>query len=157
MNLQRKYSGLCTVVQIFSILLLCLILILPPIQPAAAQSSSQRPPELIRDTEASEAKDTTDAPVAKEPNPILYEQNINVGDFYYKKRNYAAAIRRYLDAIDYQPDSARAYDALARAYEKQDETAKAIAAYKRFLEKNPESPKCGEIRAKLARLEKTTK
>ena len=94
-------------------------------------------------------------PEAKEPDPKLCEQSISIGDFYYKKKNYAAAIRRYLDAIEYQPDSARAYDALARAYEKQGDLDKAIAAYKQFINKNPDSPKSPEFRARLAKLEKS--
>ena len=85
---------------------------------------------------------------------MLCEQYINIGNFYYKKKNYEAAIRRYLDAMEYQPDSARAYDALTRAYEKSDQPAKAIAAYKQFIEKNPDSPKSSEFRLRLSKLEK---
>jgi tetratricopeptide (TPR) repeat protein len=157
MDLQRKFYRICTVVQLFPILLFCSVFILFSGLPAAAQSRSARPPELIRDTDAAEAKDSADKPAVKEPNPILSEQNINIGNFYFKKKNYAAAIGRYLEAVEYQPDSASAYDALARAYEKNDEPAKAIAAYKQFLEKNPGSPKSAEFRTKLAKLEKTTK
>ncbi len=110
---------------------------------------------MIRDTEASEeTADAADAPAPKEPNPLLAEQNINIGNFYLKKKNYSAAIQRYLDALEYQPNSIAAHEALARAYEKSGEITKAIAAYKELIEKNPESPKISEFRSKLAKLEK---
>ena len=148
MDLQRAVNRFCTVVQILS---LCSVFFLSAMNPAAAQSKR---PELIRDTEEAEAKETVDVPAPKEPNPLLSEQSINIGDFYYKKKNYAAAIRRYLEAIEYQPDSARAYDALARAYEKNGERDKAISAYTEFVKKNPDSPKSPEFRTKIEKLQK---
>jgi tetratricopeptide (TPR) repeat protein len=120
-----------------------------------AQTENSRRPELIRDTEASEeTADAGNVQTPKEPNPLLAEQNINIGNFYLKKRNYSAAIQRYLDALEYQPNSITAYEALARAYEKSGEVTKAIAAYKELIEKNPESPKISDFRNKLAKLEK---
>jgi tetratricopeptide (TPR) repeat protein len=155
MDLQRKHNLFCTIVQILSMLSLWIGFFLFPIQQAAAQSATRRP-ELIRDTDTAEEKDAADTAVAKEPNPLLSEQNLNIGNFYYKKKNYTAAIRRYLEAIDYQPNSVRAYDALARAYEKNDQAEKAIAAYKEFIKKNPDSPKLPDVRMKLAKLEKNS-
>jgi tetratricopeptide (TPR) repeat protein len=153
MDLQRKNYRFCTVVQILTILSLWIGIVPFQVQPAAAQSTGRKP-ALIRDTDTAEGKaDSAAAP--KEPNPQLSEQNLNIGNFYYKKKNYTAAIRRYLDAIEYQPDSARAYDALVRAYEKNDQAEKAIAALKEFIEKNPNSPKLTDFKTRLARLEKS--
>ena len=154
MDLQRKTYRICTVVQLFPILLQFFGFSLLPIQPVAAQSTSRKPPVLIRDTDAAEGKESADIPTIKEPNPVLSEQNLNIGNTYFKMKNYVAAIRRYLDAIEYQPDSIRAYDALAKAYEKNGQPDKAIAAYKQFIEKNPNSPKAPEFRTRLAKLEK---
>jgi len=120
---------------------------------AVAQASPQRP-ALIRDTDKAEGKDEPEANKPKEYNPLMAEKNINVGNFYFKKKNYIAAIQRYLEAIEYQPSSFEAYEALARAYEKNGEIEKAIHAYRDFISKNPESPKSSKFRAKLARLEK---
>ncbi len=153
MDLQRNTNRFCTVVQFLGILSLFSGFFLFAINPAAAQSASRKP-ALIRDTDAAEG--TADVPAAKEPNPLLSEQNLNVGNYYFKKKNYPAAISRYLEAIEYQPDSVRAYDALTRAYEKDNQTDKAIAAYKQFIEKNPDSPKTPDFRARLARLEKAS-
>lgn len=155
MDLQRNSCRFCAVVQIFKILSLSFGFFLLLIQPVAAQSTPRKP-ALIRDTDVAEGKETADVPAAKEPNPMLCEQNIDIGNFYYKKKNYEAAIRRYLDAIEYQPDSVHAYDVLTRAYEKSDQPAKAIVAYKQFIEKNPDSPKSPEFRVRLAKLEKSS-
>ena len=154
MDLQRKPNRFCTIVQILRILALGIGFFLFPIQPPAAQSQGRKP-ELIRDTDTAEGKDAADTAAVKEPNPTLSEQNLNIGNFYYKKKNYPAAIGRYLEAIEYQPNSARAYDALGRAYEKNDEADKAIAVYKQFIEKNPDSPKLTDFRMKIAKLEKS--
>ena len=122
--------------------------------PVFAQSQNSRKPTLIRDTEIAEGKDNTDAAKPKEPNPLLAEQNINIGNFYFKKKNYIAAIQRYLEAIEYQPDSVKAYEALARAYEKKGEKDNAIETYRKFIEKYPDSPQCSEFRNMIADLEK---
>jgi tetratricopeptide (TPR) repeat protein len=117
-------------------------------------AQSGKKPALIRDTEAAEGKESTEAVQPKERDPMLADQNVGVGNFYFKKKNYDAAIQRYLLALEYQPDSTSAQEALARAYEKKGDTAKAIKAYQDFIEKNPGSPKAQEFKAKLTRLEK---
>jgi len=151
MDLQRHPHPICTLVQVFRLLSFCAILSLPACPPAAAQSSAPRQPELIRDTDVA---DDADVSVIKEPDPALSEKNLSVGDFYFKRKNYEAAIGRYAEAIEYQPDSTRAYDSLARAYEKIEEHGKAIDTYKRFIEKNPNSPKIAEFQSKISKLEK---
>ena len=119
-----------------------------------AQTPSGKRPELIRDTDASEEKADVEKAPAKEPNPALAERDLNIGNFYYKKKNYEAAIGRYLEAIEYQPDSFPAYDALTRAYEKTGDMEKAARAYREFIGKSPDSPRLSEFRARLAKIEK---
>jgi tetratricopeptide (TPR) repeat protein len=122
--------------------------------PVSAQFKNSREPALIRDTDVADGKDTTEAPVPKARDPKLAKQNITIGNFYLKKGNFAAAIQRYLEALEYQSDSIQAFEALARAYEKNGEIAKAISTYKSCIEKNPDLPDTHEIRLKLAKLEK---
>ena len=122
MYLRRQSTFDTSILKWVQILLICLVWILfssPMFNLSAQNRTVQKPPELIRDTDAAEGKaDTETAPTKKEHKPLLAEQNINIGNFYFKKRNYEAAIQRYLEAIEYQPDSVRAYEALTRAYEK---------------------------------------
>jgi tetratricopeptide (TPR) repeat protein len=122
--------------------------------PAPSQARPQRPPALIRDTEKAEGKEEAEAAKEKEYNPILAAQNIKVGDYYLKRKNFDAAIERYLEALQYKPDSIDAYEALGRTYEKKGDVAKAMDVYRDFIRKNPDSPKKGDFQSKLSRLEK---
>lgn len=121
---------------------------------AANQARPQRPPVLIRDTDKAEGKEESEAVKEKEYNPLLAEQNIKIGDYYLKRKNFDAAIERYLEALQYKPDSIDAYEALGKTYEKKGDIAKAMNVYRDFLRKNPDSPKKGDFQSKLSRLEK---
>ncbi len=129
------------------------MLFLCNVQPLGAQSAGK--PKLIRDTDIAEGKESKEEYAApKERNPMLAEANIEIGNFYFKRKNYTAAIQRYLDAIEYQSDSIKAHEALARAYEKDDQITKAIDTYREFIINNPGSPQIPEFRTKLNKLEK---
>ena len=121
--------------------------------PLSAQTGSRRP-ALIRDTDTAEGKDEAAAEKEKPFNPLAAEQSMKVGDFYFKKKNYDAAIQRYMEALEYQPNLFVAYDALGRAYEKQGKPEKALRVYKDFLQKYPQSDKAGDFRERAARLQK---
>jgi tetratricopeptide (TPR) repeat protein len=109
---------------------------------------------LIRDTATAEGKDEEEAAKEKPYDPLMAEKSAKIGDFYFKKKNYAAAIQRYLEAISYQPNLIRAYEGLARAYEKNGKTDKAAEVYRDFLRKYPDSKKYAEFSARLEKLEK---
>ncbi len=109
---------------------------------------------MIRDTDTAEGKEAPDVEKEKPYDPLMAEKSIKIGDFYLKKKNYTAAIERYLEALQYQPDRWEAFDALGRTYEKNGEPAKAGAIYQEYINKNPESPKVPEVRSRLAKLEK---
>jgi tetratricopeptide (TPR) repeat protein len=114
----------------------------------------QKPPELIIDTDIAEETEETEDQKPKERDPIKAKENINVGNYYLQQKNYFAAIRRYLEAVEYQPDSVPAHEALGRAYEKNGDISKALELYKKFLEENPNSPKTLEFKARIAKLSK---
>jgi outer membrane protein assembly factor BamD (BamD/ComL family) len=124
--------------------------------PSSIQAQS-REPRLIRDTDVAEGKDASASQAPKEPNPVLALQNLNIGNYYLKQKNYAAAIQRFLEAIEYQVDLLKAYDGLTEAYEKNGEIQKAVTIYKDFLTKNPDAPKIDQFRSRLAKLEKKIK
>ena len=120
---------------------------------ASPQVRPQRP-VLIRDTDAAEGKEETTVEMERVYDPLMAEKTLKIGDFYMKRKNYAAAAERYIEALQYQPNRVDAFDALGKAYEKMGDWVKAAAVYKDFISKNPDSPKIPEFRAKLARLEK---
>ena len=124
---------------------------------AAAVHGQQQPgrPGLIRDTDAAEGRTEADPDKPKEFNPLEAERNFRVGDFYFKRKNYTAAIQRYLEAIEYQPNLVKAYEALTRAYERKGETEKARRVCLDFIQRNPNSPKKTEFESRLAKLAKS--
>jgi len=121
---------------------------------AIAQAPNARKPKLIRDTDAAEDKQSVEESKPKDPDPFQSAQNIKIGIYYFKMKNYKAAIDRFLEALEYQPDSFPAYEALAQAYEKHGDLKDSIKTYKTLLEKYPESSKSSEFRSKLTKLEK---
>ena len=136
------------------ILWLGCLMAVAPVTPLFAQSRPQRP-ALIRDTDAAEGKEEADVPKEKEYNPVLAEKALKIGDYYYRKKNFDAAIERYVEALQYQPELVGAYEALGRTFEKKGETLKAQDIYRDFIQKNPGSPKVAEFKSKLAKLEKS--
>ena len=125
---------------------------------APALGAQARPtrPALIRDTDTAEGKNETEAAKEKPFNPLEAERNFRVGEFYAKRKNYSAAIQRYLDAIQFQPNLVKAHLALGSAYEKSGDLDKAKAVYRSFIEKHPGASDVPEFQSKLARLEKSS-
>ena len=128
----------------------CLLLI----NAALVARSGQRKPVLIRDTAVAEGKEDAEAAKEKVYNPLMAEKSVKIGDFYLKKKNYNAAIQRYREALEFQPNRIEAFEALGRAYEKKGDTDSAAAVYKDFLNKFPTSPKADDFRSRLAKIEK---
>jgi len=121
---------------------------------AFGQAAAQKPPVLIRDTAVAEGKTDAETVIKKEYNPMRAAESLKIGDFYLKRKNYVAAIERYLEALEYQPGLIAAHDALGRAYEKSGSRDKALAVYRNVVQKFPDSPKAAEFKSRIARLEK---
>jgi tetratricopeptide (TPR) repeat protein len=119
-----------------------------------SQSAPNRDPELIRDTDVADQTEKAPEAKPKERNPLLANKNINIGNQYLKQKNYIAAISRYMEALEYQPDSISACQALGNAYEKNGDISKALELYTKFVKDNPDSPKILEFRAKIDQISK---
>jgi hypothetical protein len=61
--------------------------------PCLAQPQVSRKPALIRDTDVAEGKEDAKEIKVKEQNPALAEQNLKIGNFYYKQKNYSKISR----------------------------------------------------------------
>jgi tetratricopeptide (TPR) repeat protein len=136
-----------TLVKILSWLLLVLLT-------SPAPAAPQKRPALIRDTDKAEGKEEEEAAKEKPFNPMEADRVLKVGDYYFKRKNYDAAIQRYMEALEYQPNRFDAYEALGRAYEKQGAREKALRVYLDFLQKYPEAPRAKEFKEKAAKLQK---
>ena len=87
-------------------------------------------------------------------NPLEASRNITTGNFYFKKGNHRAAMRRYLEATKWDPMSGEAYLKLGESYEKLHDFTNAREAYTKYISLGPD-PKNAEAVTK--RLEKFPK
>jgi tetratricopeptide (TPR) repeat protein len=87
-------------------------------------------------------------------NPMKALKDIEVGDFYFKRKNYKAALERYKEALYYKDGDALASFRLAVCQEKLGDKAEAKKYYEQYLKILPEGPFARDAHASLDRLAK---
>ena len=85
-------------------------------------------------------------------NPLPAQQDIEVGTFYMHKGDYDAAIPRFEDAINLQPNLAKPRLLLADAYEKKGDKSNAVKYYKEYLKVFPTAPDAKKVQKKIDKL-----
>lgn len=85
-------------------------------------------------------------------NPHKAAKDVEVGDFYFKKKNYTAAESRYREALYYKDNDAVATYRLAVCLEKMDRDGEAIAAYESYLKILPYGPESADAHKAIERL-----
>jgi tetratricopeptide (TPR) repeat protein len=85
-------------------------------------------------------------------NPHKAEKDVEVGDFYFKRKNYRAALDRYREALYYKYDDAVAMFRLGVCQEKIGEGEEARKAYQSYLKILPHGPFAAEAHQGLERL-----
>lgn len=81
-------------------------------------------------------------------NPLQAAKELRAGEFYYKKKNYKAAARRFREATKWDPSSPEAVLRLAQSEEKLKDQKAAHEAYAKYLELAPDAKKAESIRKK---------
>ncbi len=89
-------------------------------------------------------------------DPHKAAKDVEVGDFYFKRRNYRAAEERYRDALRYKDNDAVATIRLAVCLEKLGILDDARAEYESYLKILPHGPQAGEAQKGIARLKAET-
>ena len=84
--------------------------------------------------------------------PFKAEKSVEIGMFYLKKKNYDAAIERFLDALIYKPRFARPHLLLGEAFEKKREYEDSIMHYTAYLEILPNAEDADKVRKKINNL-----
>jgi tetratricopeptide (TPR) repeat protein len=79
-------------------------------------------------------------------------KDIEVGDFYLKRKNYRAALDRYQEALVYKPADAIANLRMGQCYEKLDQPEQAAKHYGEYLKILPEGPFSDEAKKGLERV-----
>ena len=85
-------------------------------------------------------------------DPHRAAKDVEVGDFYFKQRNYRAAISRYREALLYKPNDAIATYSLALALDRAGDLREAMQNYQAYLKILPYGPKAKDVHKALERL-----
>lgn len=115
----------------------------PPADDAKAHPKSS---EILMDEGSAEAADTHPW------DPHKAAKDIEVGDFYFKKKNYAAAESRYREALYYKDNDAIATYHLALCLEKLDRPGEAREQYESYLKILPHGPEADNATKAIERL-----
>ena len=110
----------------------------------------------VADLEEEEKTDGSDVQEFHPWNPMKALKDVEVGDFYFKRKNYKAALERYKEALFYKDNDAIASLRLAECQEKLGDKAEAKKYYEQYLKILPEGEFAKEANAGLERLEKAT-
>lgn len=85
-------------------------------------------------------------------DPHKAAKDVEVGDFYLKRKNYRAAIERYKDALIYKPDDAIAHFRLAESFDKAGQGGEAVPHYQEYLKILPHGPFAAEAQKALEKM-----
>ena len=85
-------------------------------------------------------------------NPHKAAKDIEVGDFYFKRKNYHGAEDRYREALFYKDNDAIATFRLAVCLEKMDRPDEALKEYESYLKILPHGPEAAEAQKAIDRL-----
>lgn len=98
--------------------------------------------------------DSSDVGEFHQWNPMRAMKDVEVGDFYFKKKNYRAAESRYAGALTWKPNDAIATFRLAQAEEKLGKKADALKGYRQYLKILPEGDYAADCQKAIERLTK---
>ena len=85
-------------------------------------------------------------------DPHKAAKDVEVGDFYFKRKNYRAALERYREALVYKPNDAVANFRLAECLEKTGNPGEALTHYQEYLKILPHGPWSSDAQKALDRL-----
>ena len=111
-----------------------------PAQQAKAEQQEQQPPE----------EDEALKPKEYAFNPLEAQHDLDIGNYYFKRGNYKAAVSRFREATRWNPGFAEAYLRLGDSEEKLKERDAANKAYGKYLELSPDGKEAEAVKKKLA-------
>jgi len=106
----------------------------------------------VADLEPTPPADTTGVQEFHPWNPLKASKDVEVGDYYFKRKNYRAALERYKEALYYKDNDAIATYRLAVCQEKIGDKAEARKNFEQYLKILPEGPLAKDARTSLEKL-----
>jgi len=88
-------------------------------------------------------------------DPHKSAKDVEVGDFYFKRKNYTAAEDRYREALYYKDNDALATYRLAICLEKLNRPDEAIAEFENYLKILPHGPEAEDAKKGIERLKRS--
>jgi len=126
----------------------------PPKDDAKNHPASKAAVAGLDISDVSDSPDTSGVQEFHPWNPMKALKDIEVGDFYFRRKNYRAALERYKDALYYKDNDAVASFRLAVCQEKLGDKVEAKKYYEQYLKILPEGPFAKDAHASLDRLGK---
>jgi tetratricopeptide (TPR) repeat protein len=111
----------------------------------------------IQHADSDVEEDTSGVMETKPWNPHKAAKDIEVGDFYARRKNYGAAISRYREALEYKPRDADATFRLAQALEATKQNDEALQRYEEYLKILPKGEFAVESQKAIDRLKAVRK
>ncbi len=115
------------------------------VQQRTQPKSAQQPPDESEPPE----EDESVAPEKFVLNPLESDRNIRVGNYYWHKGNYRAALGRYERAARFNPSSAEAFFKVGEAEEKLKNRDAAKTAFEKVIQLAPDSKLAHDARKKI--------
>lgn len=109
-------------------------------QQSKPEQQGQQPPE----------EDESLKPKEYAFNPLEAQHDLDIGNYYFKRGNYKAAVSRFREATLWNPGFAEAYLRLGDSEEKLKDHDAANKAYTKYLELSPDGKEAEAIKKKLA-------
>jgi tetratricopeptide (TPR) repeat protein len=109
-------------------------------KPDKPEPQYQEPPE----------EDVTSAPKEYTFNPLQAAKEVRIGNYYFKKGSYKAALHRFEEALKWNPGMGEAAFRLAEAKEKLKDKRGALDAYQKYLAIEPDGKDAAAAKKKLA-------
>ena len=103
-----------------------------------------------------EAENSGDVTEFRTWDPHRAAKDVEVGDFYFKRKNYRAAEERYRDALRYKDNDAIATIRLAECLEKEGIFDEAIVEYESYLKILPHGADAPQAQKAIQRLKAPT-
>jgi tetratricopeptide (TPR) repeat protein len=120
-----------------------------PTSDKPASATSDRP--VLNDRESS-SKTAVPGLADSTYDPIGAAQDAGVGDYYYKDKNYRAALMRYESAVEKKPGDAAIHLRIGRAFEKLGDNERAYLGYDSAVKLEPAGKGADEARQGMERL-----
>jgi tetratricopeptide (TPR) repeat protein len=109
-------------------------------QQSKPEQQEQQPPE----------EDESLKPKEYAFNPLEAQHDVDIGNYYFKRGNYKAAVSRFREATMWNPGFAEAYLRLGDSEEKLKDRDAANKAYAKYLELSPDGKEAEAVKKKLA-------